>query len=252
MKIIKFKMKDKIQWGIIEEPDKVFALEGDLYGQFQKGRNICQLSDIELMAPADPTIMIACGRNYKARLRDKDGELPKEPTIFFKPPTAVVGPMENVVFPSIAKEMRYEGELCVVIKKQARNVSEDDAMKYVLGYTCGNELGAMDLMKTDKWMTRAKGFDTSGPLGPYLVTDIDPHNLSIKSRINGVTKQDGHTSLMIFSVRRLISFISGFMTLRPGDVIWTGTPEGPGNVKVGDVMEVEIEGIGILKNQVVA
>jgi 2-keto-4-pentenoate hydratase/2-oxohepta-3-ene-1,7-dioic acid hydratase in catechol pathway len=227
MKILRFHWQGATLWGILEEPDRIFALEGDIYGDFHKGRPLGRLSGVKLLAPA-------------------------EPIIFFKPATAVVGPLEDVVFPSMAKEVRYEGELCVVMKRTARNVAEKDAMNYVLGYTCGNELGAMDLMKKDRWMTRAKGFDTSGPLGPFLVTGLDPHNLAIKSRVNGETKQDGHTSRMIFPVEKLVSYISAFMTLRPGDVIWTGTPEGNCNVKVGDVMEVEIEGIGILRNQVTA
>ena len=252
MKILRFQFHGKRQWGILEEPDTICALEGNLYGEFKKGEKLCCLSEARLLAPAEPTIMVACGMNYRARLRDKGWEEPAEPIIFFKPATAVIGPLDGVVFPAIAKEMRYEGELCVVMKRQARNVAEKDAMDYVLGYTCGNELGAMDLMKKDKWMTRAKGFDGSGPLGPCLVTGIDPHNLSIRSWVNGELKQDGHTSLMIFSVPRLVSFVSGFMTLRPGDVIWTGTPPGVCNVKVGDVMDVEIEGIGLLKNTVVA
>ena len=252
MKILRFQFHGKSHWGILEEPDTICALEGDLYGEFNKGRKLCRLSDVKLLAPAEPTIMVACGMNYRARLKDKGWEEPVEPIIFFKPATAVIGPLENVVFPAIAKEMRYEAELCVVMKRQARNVAEEDAMDYVLGYTCGNELGAMDLVKKDKWMTRAKGFDGSGPLGPYLVTGIDPHNLAIRSWVNGELKQDGHTSLMIFSVPRLVSFISGFMTLRPGDVIWTGTPPGVCNVEVGDVMDVEIEGIGLLRNTVVA
>ncbi len=252
MKILRFQWQGKISWGILEE-DKIFALEGNIYVDFKKGKKLCSLADVKLLAPAEPTIMVACGMNYPERL--KEGQLkeePREPIIFFKPATAVVASFEDVIFPGIAGEMRYEGELCVVMKRQARNVAEKDASDYVLGYTCGNELGAMDLMKKDRWMTRAKGFDTSGPLGPFLVTDLDPHKLAIKSRVNGETKQNSNTSLMIFHVEKLISYISEFMTLRPGDVIWTGTPEGNSNVKVGDVMEVEIEGIGILKNRVAA
>lgn len=251
MKILRFQRQGKIEWGILEEKDRIFSLEGRIYEDFKKGRELCRLTDVKILAPAEPTIMVACGMNYRARFKESGWkEEPQEPVIFFKPATAVVGPLENVVFPNMAKEMRYEGELCVIMKRQARNVAEQDAMSYVLGYTCGNELGAMDLMKRDRWLTRAKGFDTSGPLGPYLVTDLDPHHLSIKSRLNGETKQDSNTDLMIFRVEKLISYITAFMTLHPGDVIWTGTPEGNCNVKVGDSMEVEIEGIGILKNQV--
>lgn len=253
MKILRFHWQGATIWGILEEPDRIFALEGDIYGTFQKGRALCRLPEVKLLAPAEPTIMVACGMNYPARFKERGwAEQPQEPIIFFKPATAVVGPLDDVVFPAMAKEMRYEGELCVIMKRQARNVAEKDAMSYILGYTCGNELGAMDLMKKDRWMTRAKGFDSSGPLGPFLVTDLDPHNLAIRSRINGETKQDGHTSRMIFRVEKLVSYISAFMTLRPGDVIWTGTPEGNCNVKTGDIMEVEIEGIGILRNKVTA
>jgi len=241
------------RWGILEGEEEIFTLEGDLYGDFGKGEEVCRLADVKLLAPAEPTIMVACGMNYRARFQESGlKDEPQEPILFFKPPTAVIGSLEDVVFPTIAQEMRYEGELCVVMKRQARNVSEEDAMHYVLGYTCGNELGAMDLMKKDRWMTRAKGFDSSGPLGPFLVTDLNPHDLSIKSRLNGQIRQDSHTSLMIFRVEKLISYISEFMTLRPGDVIWTGTPAGTTNVNVGDLMEVEIEGIGILRNRVVA
>lgn len=253
MIVLRYLYQEKRGWGILEGEDRIFTLNGDIYGQFSKGKELCRLSDIQLLAPAEPTIMVACGMNYRERFQE--GGLtnePEEPIIFFKPATAVVATSEDVIFPSIAKEMRYEGELCVVMKRRAKNVSEKEAMHYVLGYTCGNELGAMDLLKRDRWITRAKGFDTSGPLGPFLVTDIEPHNLYIKSRLNGHTKQDSHTSLMIFRVDKLISFISRFMTLRPGDVIWTGTPAGCSNVKVGDLMEVEIEGIGTLRNKVVA
>lgn len=252
MKILRFQLKGETKWGILEEPDTIYTLRGDLYGKFKRGDKLCKLSEVIILAPVEPTIMVACGLNYRARFSEKGWEEPAEPIVFFKPATAVVGHLDNVVFPDIAKEMRYEAELCVVIKKQARNIAEKNAMDHVLGYTCGNELGAMDLIKKDKWMTRAKGFDTSGPLGPYLVTGIDPHNLAIRSRLNGELKQNGHTSLMIFSVPYLLSFISKFMTLRPGDVIWTGTPPGVSNVKEGDVMEIEIENIGILRNRVVA
>ena len=140
-----------------------------------------------------------------------------------------------------------------MIKKLAKNVPEGEAMDYVLGYTCGNDVTAIDLFEKDKILARAKGFDTAGPLGPCLVTDIDPHNLAIKGRVNGVTRQDSHTSLMIFKAPSLISVITAFMTLCPGDVVWTGTPKGGASpVKVGDVIEVEVEGIGVLRNKVVA
>lgn len=254
MKIVKFQRVEKVNWGILEN-DKVFELRGNLYAEFKRGKEICNIEEVRLLAPVEPTIMVCCGMNYMERFKENYiGEArlkpTSEPIIFFKPATAVIGPLEDIIFPSIAETLRYEAELCAVIKRPARYVPEKEARDYILGYTCGNELGAMDLMKRDKWMTRAKGFDTSGCLGPYLVTDIEPNNISIRSSVNGEKKQDSNTRFMIFSVEKLISFISEFMTLRPGDVIWTGSPEGACNVNVGDTIEIEMSGIGILKNKV--
>lgn len=251
MKITRFLKSNNVQWGIIEK-NKIFSLDGNPYDEISRGKEIFRLEDIKLLAPAEPSIMVCCGMNYAARLKESGWTPPQEPIVFFKPPSAMIGNLDNVVFPSIAQTLRYEAELCVIMKRRTKNVSEKDAMNYVLGFTCGNELGAMDLLKIDKWMTRAKGFDTSGALGPWLETDLDPHNLRIKSWVNGQIKQDSNTNLMNFNVNKLISFISTFMTLNPGDVIWTGTPEGACDVKVGDIMDIEIEGIGTLRNQVVA
>jgi len=173
--------------------------------------------------------------------------------LFFKSANTVIGPGDNIVYPAVAQDLRYEAELCFVIGRKGKDVPQEEALDYVFGYTCGNGLTASDLSKKDGHLTRAKAFDTAGPLGPFLVTGLDPHDLTIKSRVNGETKQDGNTSLMLFSVEKLISYISAFMTPHPGDVVWTGTPKGGScPVKVGDVIEVEIEGIGVLKNKVVA
>jgi len=252
MKIVRFQWQDKVNWGIVED-DTVFSLVGDLYSGFEKGKVLCQLRDVRLLAPAEPSIMVACGRNYTGTIKQLGVAMPKEPALFFKPASTVVDPGGDIIYPPISHDLRYEAELCCIMKREAKNVSEEKALDYVLGYTCGNDCTLMDLFEKDERLTRAKGFDTSGPLGPFLVTDIDPHNLAIKGRVSGETKQDSNTGLMIFSIEKLISYISAFLTLRPGDVVWTGTPEG-GHcpVKVGDVIEVEIEGIGLLKNRVVA
>jgi len=252
MKIARFQWQDKVNWGIVED-DTIFSLVGNLYGDFEKGKKLCQLRDVRLLAPAVPSIMVACGLNYMDTIKELDRAVPQEPALFFKPATAVVNPGGNIIYPHISQDLRYEAELCCIIKREAKNVPEEKALDYVLGYTCGNDCTLMDLSEKDGRLTRAKGFDTSGPLGPFLVTDIDPHNLAIKGRVNGETKQDSNTGLMIFSAEKIISFISAFLTLRPGDVVWTGTPKG-GHcpVKVGDVIEVEIEGIGLLRNKVVA
>lgn len=252
MKIVRFRWQGGVYWGILEG-ESIFALEGDIYGKFDRGKEMCQLREVKLLAPAEPKNGVACGRNYLDHIREMGWPVPEEPNLFFKPVNTVIGPEDDIIFPSPSKDLRYEAELCLVIKKLAKNVPEEKARDYVLGYTCGNDVTAIDLFEKDKILARAKGFDTAGPLGPCLVTDIDPHNLAIKGRVNGETRQDSHTSLMIFSVPRLISVITAFMTLYPGDVVWTGTPKGGASpIKVGDVIEVEVEGIGVLKNKLVA
>jgi len=252
MKIARFQWQDKINWGIVED-DSIFTLAGDLYGEFGKGKEMCKLQDARLLAPVVPGITIACGKNYADHIKEMGWPIPEEPTSFFKPANTVIGPGDNITYPSVSQDLRYEAELCCVIKSPAKDVTKEKALDYVLGYTCGNDVTAMDLFQKDGMLTRAKGFDTASPLGPFLVTGLDPHNLVIKGRVNGETKQDSNTSLMVFTIERLISYISAFMTLQPGDVVWTGTPRGGAcPVKVGDIIEVEIEGIGVLKNTVVA
>jgi len=253
MIICRFQWKDKISWGIVEE-DTIFSLEGDVYGDFSKGKKLCQLPDVRLLAPAEPRITVACGLNYIGHIKELGFSVSDEPSLFFKPPNTIIGPDDAIPYPDITKELCYEGELCAVIKREAKNVPEEQALDYVLGYTCGNDLTIKGLWPDkDRHITRAKGFDKSGPIGPFVVTGLDPYNLNIKSRLNGELKQDANTGEMVFGVKKLVSHISSFLTLQPGDVVWTGTPKGglcP--VKVGDTIEVEIEGIGILRNKVVA
>jgi len=252
IKIVRFPWRGKVNWGILEG-DTIFLLKGDLYRDFEKGKKLCRRQDVRLLAPVEPGITIACGMNYMDHIKEMGWQAPKEPALFFKPANTVVGPEDNVVYPAISHDLRYEAELCCVMKQPAKNVSEEGALDYVLGYTCGNDFTAMDVSEKDGRLTRSKGFDTAGPLGPYLVIGLDPHNLNIKSRLNGELRQNSNTSLMVFKIEKLLSYISSFLTLRPGDVVWTGTPKGGAcPVKVGDVIEVEIEGIGILRNKVVA
>jgi 2-keto-4-pentenoate hydratase/2-oxohepta-3-ene-1,7-dioic acid hydratase in catechol pathway len=173
--------------------------------------------------------------------------LPEDPIIFIKPPSAAIGPGGEIIYPSSSKHVDYEGELAVVIGKRAKNISSSFASDYILGYTCFNDVTARDLQQKDGQWTRAKSFDTFAPLGPWIA-DIDPSELDIRTRVNGIFKQDSNTSDLIFSVPRLVEFISQIMTLEPGDVIATGTPPGVGPLKSGDVVEIEIEGIGVLRN----
>jgi 2-keto-4-pentenoate hydratase/2-oxohepta-3-ene-1,7-dioic acid hydratase in catechol pathway len=198
-----------------------------------------------------PTKIVAVGRNYVAHARELGHEVPKEPLTFLKPVSAIVGDGDDVVYPGQSERVDHEAELAVIIGRRCRGVAAADALGFVRGYTCANDVTARDLQEKDGQWTRAKGFDTFAPLGPRIVTDLDPGNLRVVCRVNGETRQDGGTSDMIFPVAELIAYISSFMTLMPDDVILTGTPPGVSPVRRGDVMEVEVEGIGVLTNRVV-
>jgi 2-keto-4-pentenoate hydratase/2-oxohepta-3-ene-1,7-dioic acid hydratase in catechol pathway len=197
-----------------------------------------------------PTKIIAIGLNYLDHAKELNMEIPEYPLIFMKPPTAVIGDGEMIIYPPQTQELHYEGELGIVVGKKARNVSVEEAQDCIAGYTCSNDVTARDLQRLDGQWTRSKSFDTFCPLGPRIVKNIDPTNLAITTRVNSVTKQNSNTNQMIFNAYKLVSFISAIMTLLPGDVISTGTPPGVGELQVGDVVEVEIEGIGILRNTV--
>ncbi len=251
MKLARIQYQGTPKWGIIEGDD-IYALEGDLYGDFSKGAKLCAVAEAKLLAPAEPTIIVACGLNYMGEIKHHGAAVPPEPSLFFKPPTTVLDPGVTIPYPALTEKLSHEAELCCVMKRTARNVPEDKALDYVLGYTCGNDIGMMDVLKKDNSLiTRAKGFDMSSALGPCLETDLDPTKLAIKGIINGEVIQDSNTGEMLFSVAHIVSYISEFMTLRPGDVVFTGTPAGGHYVvKVGDVMEVEIENIGKLTTPV--
>ena len=197
-----------------------------------------------------PTKIVGVGRNYAAHARELGNDVPTEPLIFLKPPSSLAGDGDEVRYPEQTSNLHHEAELAVVIGRECRDVAEAEALSYVQGYTCANDVTARDLQQTDPQWTRAKGFDTFCPLGPVLVTDIDPGHLRVRIRVNGQTRQDGNTADMIFPVAALVSYISRVMTLQPDDVILTGTPPGVSAVNRGDLMEVEVEGIGILSNRV--
>lgn len=198
-----------------------------------------------------PSKIVAVGLNYLAHARELGHEVPTEPLIFLKPASAIVGDQDDVVYPKASLRVDHEAELAVVIGRRCKDVNEGDAFDYVRGYTCANDVTARDLQESDDQWTRAKGFDTFCPLGPQVVENLDPSSLRVVARVNGEVRQEGHTSDMLFGVPSLVAFISGVMTLEPGDVILTGTPPGVGPVQRGDLMEVEIEGIGVLRNRVV-
>jgi 2-keto-4-pentenoate hydratase/2-oxohepta-3-ene-1,7-dioic acid hydratase in catechol pathway len=197
-----------------------------------------------------PTKIVCIGRNYAAHARELGNEVPPEPLIFLKPPSALLPPGAAIVVPHQSKRVEHEAEIGVVIGTRARDVSEQDAMAYVAGYTCVNDVTARDLQKSDGQWTRAKGFDTFCPIGPTVANGLDWRNFEVICRVNGAVRQHGHSRDMMFSIPRLVSYVSGIMTLEPGDVIATGTPEGVGPLVPGDMVEVEIPGIGLLANPV--
>lgn len=194
--------------------------------------------------------IVAVGLNYKDHAKELGMEIPKEPIIFLKPATAIIKNGDSIIYPQQSQRVDYEAELAVVIKKKAHMVPKEMAAEYILGYTCANDVTARDLQKKDGQWTRAKSFDTFCPLGPVITDEINPDNVSIKLYVNNELKQEGHTRNLIFDVPFLVSFISNVMTLFPGDVVLTGTPKGVGPLEAGDIVSVEIEGIGTLTNNI--
>ena len=249
-KFVRFDNGQKIAYGLLED-DKVIAIDGSIYGKWEKTDEKYDLNQVKLLAPCEPTKVIGVGINYRSVISQKGDPAPEEPIIFLKPSTSVIGPDESIVTPNGVKEMEYEAEPVVVIKDKIKNVSVEDAKKHVLGYTCGNDITAKDFMIKGRPWTKGKSFDTFMPIGPCIVEGLDCDNLNVKMYHNGKLTQDGNTSDMVFNVSQIISFISHIMTLNPGDIISTGTPPGKGKLAAGDVIEVEVEGIGKLTNRVV-
>lgn len=206
----------------------------------------------EVLTPWSPSKIIGIGQNYRAHAAEMGKGIPSEPLMFFKPPSALLAPGAAIVRPDGYARVDYEGELGVVIGRRARRVSVDDALAYAAGYVCVNDVTVRDLQAKDGQWARAKGFDTFCPVGPRVVAGLDPRDLRITTRVNGAVRQDSRTSDLIFDVATLIAFCSRYLTLEPGDLISTGTPAGVGNLAPGDLVEVEIEGIGVLANPVVA
>lgn len=252
MKIVSFRHDGRDRYGALEN-GRITALDGTIEAlTAAKGGTSVALSEVQLLAPATPSKIVAIGLNYADHAAEGNRELPKEPMLFIKPSTAVIGPGDEIIYPSQTGNLHHEGELAIVIGKTARNVAQADARRYVLGYTCANDVTARDLQRRDVQFTRGKGFDTFAPLGPWIVTDLDPSDLALEVRVNGEVRQKSRTSQLIFNCDFLVSFISQVMTLLPGDVISTGTPAGVSAMSIGDVVEVEIERIGCLKNTIAA
>lgn len=251
MKIVRFTRQNETSYGLVEG-NQVYAIKGSVFESPKRGERIAPLAEVRPLAPCAPTKIVAVGLNYADHAAETDNPIPAEPIIFFKPPSALIGPGEVIVCPPASRRVDYEAELAVVVGRRTRNVSVDEALDAVLGYTCGNDVTARDFQARDRLWTRAKGFDTFCPLGPWIVTGLDPADLAVECRVNGQMRQRSSTRHLIFAVPELIAFISSIMTLEPGDVILTGTPAGIDPLQPGDRVEVEVEGIGVLENTVTA
>jgi 2-keto-4-pentenoate hydratase/2-oxohepta-3-ene-1,7-dioic acid hydratase in catechol pathway len=250
MKIVRFTTGGRAEYGTLDEK-VIHGIEGTPYRRLKHSSYRYQLSDVKLLPPCTPSKIVAIGLNYFKHGTELKMAIPSEPLIFIKPSTAVIGPDDEIRYPDSSEQVDYEAELGVVIKTRTSRVAEAKALDHVLGYTCFNDITARDLQKKDGQWTRAKGFDTFAAIGPWIETELDPGNTDLEARLNGEVKQRGNTRDLIFSVPRLISFISHIMTLLPGDVIATGTPEGVGPMNPGDTIEIKINKIGTLRNYVV-
>ncbi|EME35977.1 Fumarylacetoacetate hydrolase family protein [Kocuria palustris PEL] len=252
MRISRFTVENAIHYGVVQgegEDQVVVPIAGDpFYNGIQPIEGASwKAQDVRLLAPVIPRSKIVCvGRNYADHAAEMGNELPTSPMLFFKPNTSVVGPGDPVTLPSWTERVSYEAELAVVIGRICKDVPAEKADEVIFGYTAANDLTARDAQETDGQWARAKGFDGSCPLGPWIETELDPSDLRIASRVDGQTKQDSSTAQMVFSVAEIIAYASAAFTLLPGDVILTGTPAGVGQVDEGDRIEVEVEGIGTL------
>jgi 2-keto-4-pentenoate hydratase/2-oxohepta-3-ene-1,7-dioic acid hydratase in catechol pathway len=250
MKFLRFAKDGKTSFGNVKE-NRILEVEGDIFGEYKITQIEHRITEIRFLPPCSPTKIVAVGLNYRDHAAEMKKSLPEEPLLFMKPGTAVIGHEDKIIYPKhMSSRVDYEGELAVVIREKAKWVNEDEAPSYIFGYTCINDVTARDLQAKDVQYTRAKGFDTFAPIGPVIETELDPSDLQISTFLNGERKQHSRTSELIFNVPRLLSFISRIMTLLPGDIIATGTPSGIGLMRDGDKVEVEIEGVGNLRNYV--
>ncbi len=249
MQFVRFQGSNGPCYGLVEGAE-VREIEGDPFTQYRPALRRHRLQDLKILPPCTPSKILALALNYPEHASEVKQDNPEEPQVFYKPPSSVIAPGEDIVLPSISQRVGYEAELAVIIKNATRSVSPEKAMEHVLGYTCVNDVSARDFQRKDKHWWRAKGFDTFCPLGPYIVTDVgDPHNLKLELYLNGQVKQSGNTGEMLFKIPQIIAFISRAMTLLPGDVICTGTCAGTGALAPGDEVEVRLEKVGSLRNR---
>ena len=255
MKILRYGADGSTSYGILEEDGAIRQLAGCPFESLDESGETTHLDNVSVLAPIGMPRLIGVGLNYLAHAEESGATPPDQPMLFMLPSTAILDPEEPIVYPRQGQNVHFEGELSVIIGKKARRVAEADALDYVFGYTCGNDVSERVIQANEMsngCMLIGKGFDTFKPLGPYIATGLDSTNLELTTRVNGEVKQHTNTDDLIFTVAQLIAYISEAVTLLPGDVIMTGTPSGVGPVQPGDVVEIEISGVGVLRNPVVA
>jgi 2-keto-4-pentenoate hydratase/2-oxohepta-3-ene-1,7-dioic acid hydratase in catechol pathway len=254
MRIIRYDSDGTVRWGVLGPDDTVYAAAGEPWGGdgLRRGPAVGRRGDVRLRAPVTPSKIVCVGRNYADHAAEFGNPVPQEPLIFLKPPSSIVGPGDEVVYPELSGRLDPEAELVAVIGRAGRRVPTEDAMSMVAGYTCGNDVTARDLQKSDPQWTRGKGFDTFCPLGPWVDTEFDPTDVRVTCAVDGQIRQDGRTKDFIFDIPTLIAYVTAFARLEPGDVIMTGTPPGVRSVEVGNTVTVAVEGLGELTNPVVA
>ena len=255
MKIVRFCADGSTSYGILEEDGGIRQLAGCPFDSLEESGETTHLDNVSVLAPVGTPRLIGVGLNYLAHAEEGGSTPPELPMLFMLPATAILDPEEPIIYPRQGQNVHYEGELTVIVGKKARRVSEADALDYVFGYTCGNDVSERVIQAKEMGngcLLIGKGFDTFKPLGPYIATGLDSTNLEMTTRLNGEVKQHTNTDDLIFSVAQLIAYISEAITLLPGDAIMTGTPSGVGPVQPGDVVEIEISGVGVLRNPVVA
>lgn len=252
MKTIRYQSNgDEPKYGWMLD-DKVGEIEGDVFGEYRRREAKAPVVELKLLAPCEPSKILCVGRNYVEHARELGNDVPKVPLIFLKPPSSIISNGEHIILPPQSTQVEHEAELVVVIGRRAKNVTAETAREHIFGYTIGNDVTARDLQRIDDQWTRAKGFDTFCSFGPWIDTEFDASDAVVTCRVNGQMRQMASTRDMVFNVVTLIAYISSVMTLEPGDILFTGTPAGVGELKNGDVVDVEIEGLGKLSNPVKA
>ena len=235
---------------VVIDGDRVEFVRGEPYEELERTGKAARLSEVRLLAPTKPSKILAMAVNYRSHAGDRPP--PEKPEAFLKAPSSLIGPGEAIELPAGSERVDEEGEVVAVISRRARNITEDEVDDYVLGYTCGNDVSARDWQRGDTQWWRGKSSDTFTAVGPWIETDIDPSAIAFGARVNGKVEQDANTSELVFSIRECIAFISSAMTLEPGDLVFTGTPGVTAQLHPGDVVDIEVEGIGVLSNPVVA